>query len=353
MKIQSSHYGSLKDGRATYLFTLSNQNGYSVAITNLGGIIVRLDAPDRFGTIEDIALGKASLADYEAGHPSFGSLTGRVAGRISGASFELAGKSYQLEANNGPNCLHGGNDGWEKQIWEPSIIERDGIQKLQLSYQDPDGHNHFPGTIDCTVTYSLLEDNTLVITYQAQTDAPTPFNPTNHVYLNLAGEASGTVHDHIIRIDADSVALADADMTLTGKKAPVQSGLNDLRAPIRIGDLSELTHRNADTHYFLNGGRTQNPRTVAEIYDPKSGRHLELLTTEPGVQFYAATNLSLDAPDIGKNQQAYQTFGAFCLETQDYPDSVHYPALGSALLHPGNTFHSETRFKLSVRDSSE
>ena len=349
MQIQSSHYGSLKDGQNIHLFTLSNANNYSVSIINLGGIIVRLDAPDRNGTLADLALGKASLADYEAGHPNFGALTGRVAGRISGAHFELNGNTYSLEANNGPNCLHGGTDGWEKQVWEPRILEPNGIQTHQLKYRDPDGHNHFPGTIDCTVTYALHADNTLAITYEAETDAPTPFNPTNHVYLNLAGEASGTVHEHEVRIAADFIAKADADMSLNGQKEAVQAGLNDLRKAIRIGDLSELSHRNADTHYFLNGGRTEQPRSVAEVYDPKSGRHLELLTTEPGVQFYAATNLSLEAPDIGKHQRAYKTHGAFCLETQDYPDSVHYPALGSALLHPGDTFRSETQFKFSVR----
>lgn len=349
MQIQSSHYGSLKDGQNIRLFTLKNENNYSVSIINLGGIIVRLDAPDRNGLVEDIALGKATLADYEAGHPNFGALTGRVAGRISGAIFELEGKTHKLEANNGPNCLHGGTDGWEKQVWEPTIMKEEGIEKLQLSYRDPDGHNHFPGTINCTVSYALLEDNTLEITYYASTDAPTPFNPTNHVYFNLAGEASGTVHDHVVRIDADSIAQADADMTLNGKKETVQAGLNDLRKAIRIGDLSELSHRNADTHYFLNGGRSTEPRSVADVYDPKSGRHLELLTTEPGVQFYAATNLSLEAPDIGKDQRAYKTFGAFCLETQDYPDSIHHPHLGSALLRPEKAFHSRTCFKFSVR----
>ena len=349
MKIQKSNYGTLKDGRGVELFTLSNSNGLSAKITNLGGIIVSLETPDKNGILGDIALGKASLEGYLQGHPFFGALTGRVAGRIGGAQFEIDGQTYKLEKTDPPNCLHGGLDGWDKQIWEASIIEEEGIEKLQLKYQDAAGHNNFPGTVQATVCYGLLEDNSFEITYRAESDHKTPFNPTNHCYFNLNGEASGSIQTHCVQISASKVALTHDDMTLNGQKAEVSSGLNDFRDPIKLGNLNELTHRNADTHYFLDGGRTEQPRQVASVYDPTSGRELKLLTTEPGVQFYGAINLSKDTPDLGKDNQPYKTYGAFCLETQDYPDSIHFPELGSAILSPGEDYYSRTLFNLSVR----
>ena len=350
MQISTQHYGTLKNGRDIQIFTLVNDQNIKAQITNYGGIIVSLEAPDKEGHFSDIVLGKASLADYEAGHPCFGALTGRVAGRIGKAQFEINGQSYQLEANNGPNCLHGGLDGWHLQVWEAKIIKEEGIEKLHLSYTDPDGHNNFPGTVSAEVTYALLENNALEITYRAHTDQATPFNPTNHCYFNLAGESTGasTLADHIVQIEAHATAKTSEDMTLIGEKSDLVEGLNDLRKPIRIGDLSELSPRNVDSHYFLNGGRTQSPRHVATVSHPQSQRVFKLWTTEPGVQFYTAINLSTEGPDIGKNNQAYETNGAFCLETQDYPDSIHYPSMGSAILKPESDFYSRTLFQIET-----
>ena len=353
MQITKQNYGTLKDGRDVDLFTLVNKHKLKAQITNYGGIIVRFECPDKEGHYNDIVLGKASLAEYEKGHPCFGALTGRVAGRIGNAEFEINGQSYQLDTNNGPNCLHGGLDGWHLQVWEANIIYENGIQKLHLSYTDPDGHNNFPGTVSAQVTYALLDNNALEITYRAHTDKATPFNPTNHCYFNLAGESTGaiTLLDHIVQIDATATAKTSDDMTLIGEKSELIEGFNDLRSPIRIGDLSELSKKNVDSHYFLKGGRIQIPRHVATVTHPQSGRVLKLLTTEPGVQFYTAINLSTEGPDIGKNHKAYETLGAFCLETQDYPDSVHYPSMGSAILEPDSNFYSRTLFQIETLEN--
>ena len=180
MQITRENYGTLKDGRDVELFTFVNKHKLKVQITNYGGIIVSLECPDKRGDYQDIVLGKTSLAEYEKGHPYFGALTGRVAGRISNAKFEIDGESYLLDSNNGPNCLHGGLDGWHLQVWDANIIYENGIQKLHLSYIDPHGHNNFPGTVSAQVTYALLDNNSLEITYRAHTDKTTPFNPTNH-----------------------------------------------------------------------------------------------------------------------------------------------------------------------------
>lgn len=344
MPIKQQLYGQTENGSEVSLFTLSNKNGLKAEITNYGGILVSLWVPDRAGQLDDIVLGKPDLGGYLDGHPYFGALTGRVAGRIIGAAFTCGGQKHKLDANNGAHCLHGGLDAWDKQIWSARIIEEEGIEKLQLKYRDPHGKNHFPGNLDLTVTYALCEDNALEICYRARCDQDTPFNPTNHSYFNLSGDRGGTVLDHQIQISADRVAEALPDMTLTGNTLQLTPQLNDLRAPIRIGDLSELSHRNVDTHYFFPDGRTDVPRPVACVYDPKSGRTLELQTTEPGVQFYAAINLSLEAPETGKDGKPYPLYGAFCLETQDYPNSINHPQVGSAFLKADQPFYSCTRF---------
>ena len=350
MQNSKQNYGTLKDGREVNIFNLVNKHQLKAQITNYGGIIVNLKAPNKEGDFTDIVLGKASLAEYEKGHPCFGALTGRVAGRIGNAQFEIDGQPYQLEANNGPNCLHGGLDGWHLQVWDANIIYDNGIEKLHLSYTDPDGHNNFPGNVTAEVTYALLENNALEITYRAHTDKATPFNPTNHCYFNLAGESTGasTLLDHIVQIDATATAKTTEEMTLIGEKSELIKGFNDLRNPIRIGDLSELNNRNVDSHYFLKGGRTQLPRHVATVSHPQSKRIFKLWTTEPGVQFYTAINLSTEGLDLGKNHKAYETMGAFCLETQDYPDSIHYPSMGSAILRPESNFYSRTLFQIET-----
>ncbi|MGJ8649889.1 MAG: aldose epimerase family protein [Opitutaceae bacterium] len=348
MSIESKVFGTLPSGEAVNLYTLRNSNGLSASVTNYGGIIVSLNVPDRAGNFADIMLGKDSLEDYLAGHPHFACITGRVAGRIAEAQFTIDGQTYPLAANNGTNHLHGGLNGFDKVAWQAEIVTIDGVEKLSLSMTDPDGSNGFPGQIDCTVTYALLEDNSLEITYTATSSKTTPFNITNHAYFNLGGHDSGDVLDTSLQIFANATAAVDGDSTLIGARAPVIAGYNDYRQPVALKDLPKLEVGNADIHFFLDGGRTTEPKPAAIATDSKSGRSMEVLTTEPGVQFYAGLCLSEDSPEVGKGGAIYGPVHGFCLETQDYANSINHPEMGGAILNPGNTFQSTTLFRFSV-----
>lgn len=345
MSITPESYGTLADGREVQRFTLENANGLKARVMTLGATLTELHVPDREGNLADVVLGKDSLDEYIAGHPCFGSTCGRVAGRIGGASFEIDGQVYPLVANNGPNCLHGGDEGFHLLLWEASIIEEQGVEKLRLSLSDPDGHNGFPGILECSVTYALLDDDSLEIQYQAQTNKTTPLNLTNHSYFNLAG--SGNVLDHELQIFADSVATVDENSSLLGRRDPVTAGYNDYREPVRLGS-RQLEVGNADIHFFVDGGRTAEPKLAAKVVDPNSGRALEVLTTEPGVQFYAGLSLSEDGADSGKGGTVHQACDGFCLETQDYADSINFPEMGGAILVAGESFQSTTLFRFSA-----
>lgn len=347
MSITSNPFGTLANGQTAILFTLTNANGLCAEITNYGGIIVRLQVPDRDGKFDDIVLGKDSLQDYLDGHPHFGAITGRVAGRIGRGTFKLDGTAYQLEINNGPNALHGGLKGYDKCLWTAEIISESSSERLKLSLTDPDGANGFPGTVVCSVTYTFRDDDTLEINYEAKTDQTTPFNITNHSYFNLKG--SGDVLSHQIQLhDANEVATADSDNTLLGRKDPVVAGYNDFRTPQVLSDLAQLDAGNADIFYFHPEGRTKIPKLVATVSEPSNGRKLEVLTTEPGVQFYAGLALAEDGPEIGKAGEQYGPKAGLCLETQDYADSVNFPDLGGAIIHPEEVFKSTTLYRFST-----
>lgn len=350
MSIEQSSYGTLPGGEDVSLFTLRNSKGMVVKVTNYGGIITEIHAPDRDGLMADIVLGKDSLQEYLAGHPHFGAITGRVAGRIGDGRFTLEGMDYVLAQNNGPNCLHGGIEGFDKMLWEASVIGESGIEKLRLSLIDPDGHNNFPGTVRCEVTYALLEDNSLEIQYAATTDKTTPLNLTDHSYFNLAGHDSGTVLGHEVQILADHISCVDEEATLLGRKEPVRQGYSDFREAVALNSLATLDRGNADIHYNHSEGRTTEPKLIATVHEPDSGRCLEVLTTEPGVQFYAGLCLSDDGPESGKSGCTYGPMGGLCFETQDYPDSVNFPEMGGAVLRPGEVFESTTVYRFSTRD---
>lgn len=349
MMITERPYGSLPNGEPVSLFTLQNSNGCSAKITNYGGILVSLETPDREGNCSDIVLGKDSLDDYLAGHPYFGAITGRVAGRIGGASFTLNGERYELAQNNHTNCLHGGLEGFDKMLWDAAIIESDEGQKLRLELNDPDGHNNFPGNLNCAVTYRLTDEDALEINYRATCDKSTPLNPTNHSYFNLNGHNAGEITDHEVQILADTVGSIDAHSTLLGRSDPVQPDYNDYRKPLVLNSLSRLEPGNADIYFNHAEGRTTEPKFVAAAYSEKSGRVLEVLTTEPGVQFYAGLALSAEGPDTGKGACTYPAKGALCFEAQGYPDSVNFPEMGDAVLHPGDIYTSTTVYKFGIR----
>ncbi len=348
MSITAQKYGTLESGKEVQLFTLKNKNELSVEITNYGGIITKLFTPDANGNFADIVLGKDSLNDYLSGHPHFGAITGRVAGRIGGAEFSIDGKAYSLEKNNGNNCLHGGSKGYDKQLWSHKIIKDLDVEKLQLTHKDLGEENGFPGQIECSVTYALLEDNTLEIIYTAATNATTPFNPTNHSYFNLDGAGSGEIVNHTVQIFSDAIAAVDSHSTLTGEKKDVEIGFNDYRSPVILSSLSSLETNNADIHFFLENGRTTIPKPAAILTSPKSGRKMEVFTTEPGVQFYAGLSLSNEAPETGKGDVIYGPKTGLCFETQDYADSVNFPKMGNAMLAPSENFRSITLYRFST-----
>ena len=350
MSITQSTFGQLSSGEEVSIFTLTNANGLRAEITNYGGIVVGLHVPDRNGALADIVLGKDSLQDYLDGHPCFGTINGRVAGRIGGASFSIDGVEYILAKTDEPNCLHGGEEGFDKMLWDASIVKDGETEKLQLSLVDPDGHNNFPGTVNCTVTYALLDDNSLEITYNATTDKDTPLNLTNHSYFNLAGHDSGNVLDHEVQIFADSIAAVDDDATLLGRKDPLENNYTDLNVTVRLADLKSLDRGNADIHYNHPAGRTTEPKQVAAVYEPKSGRYMEAFTNEPGVQFYASLYLGDNGIVTGKGGCTYPATSGLCLETQDYADSINYPEMGGAILKAGEVFKSTTVYKFSTRD---
>lgn len=352
MHISKSNYGQLPNGQDVSLFTLTNDHGLIVKVSNYGGIITEIHTPDRQGRMADIVLGKDSLQEYLKGHPHFGAITGRVAGRIRGGRFTLDGLDYVLAQNNGHNCLHGGEEGFDKMLWQAAILSNSGIDQLQLRLTDPDGHNHFPGNVNCQVTYTLQEDS-LEIGYQATTDKATPLNLTNHSYFNLAGHDSGNVLQHEVRIIADTVASVDDSATLTGRMEPVRMGYNDYRLPVTLKALPVLELRNADIHFNHPKGRTPEPKVIAEVYEPVTGRYLEVRTTEPGLQFYAGLCLSDCGPESGKGACTYPALSGLCLETQDYPDSVNFPEMGGALLRPGEVFTSTTIYRFGTRPSEQ
>ncbi len=345
MAIKSTPYGTLPSGDAATLYTLTNANGMRMRVTNYGGIIVSLTAPDREGKQEDIVLGKRSLADYLAGHPYFGAITGRVAGRIKGAEFELEGQTYKLVANNGTNCLHGGLDGFDKCLWEASVVKDGEADVLRLHHLDPDGNNGFPGNLDCTVDYRLSDDNELIIDYRFTTDKPTPVAVTNHSYFNLKGEGKGDILGHEFTILADKYAVADDEMSLTGEIASVEGQQNDFRKTGGLGWRIEGIHQQHGDNYFFPEGRTTEPRLVARVREPETGRIMECLTTEPGLQFY--TSSMMEPGEEGKTAN-YKRHSAFCLETQGCPHAVHDPAFGEIILLPGKTFTSRTIYKFSA-----
>ena len=348
MSIRSTPYGTLPDGKEVTLFTLKNSKGFSAQVMNLGATLTALHVPDRDGNFADVVLGKDDFAGYLAGHPCFGSTCGRVAGRVSGAQFQIDGTTYKLQAskNQGGNNLHGGPEGFDQLLWNAKIIDDSGVEKLELKLIDPDGHNGFPGTLNCTVTYALLDDNSLQIEYQAHTDHTTPLNLTNHSYFNLC--SSGNVLGHSVQIFADSVASVDKDSTLLGRRDPVVKAYNDYREPIVLGSLEKLEVGNADIHFFLNEGRTPQPELAAIVKEPVSGRTMEVLTTEPGVQFYAGLSLSEEGPDSGKGGIIHKPMEGLCLETQDYANSVNFPDMGGAVLQAGETFKSTTLYRFSA-----
>lgn len=347
--VTQAPFGVTPDGQQVSLFTISNANGMEARVINLGGIIVSLTAPDREGNLEDVVLGFDSLDGYLAEHPYFGAIIGRYGNRIANGQFTVDGESYQLPVNNGPNSLHGGLRGFDKVVWDAEPFENDRGQGLILTYTSPDGEEGYPGNLQVRVTYTLTDENELIFDYHAVTDKATPVNLTQHSYFNLAGDGSGSILDHEIMLNASRLTVADTTLIPTGELRSVEGTPFDFRQPHRIGeriaaDDEQLRFAGGYDHNFvIDRAAGDSLVLAARVYEPTSGRVMEVLTTEPGVQFY--TGNFLDGTLTGKNGVVYDTRTGFCLETQHFPDSPNQPSFPNTILRPGEEYRSTTVYR--------
>lgn len=351
-KLKKESFGKLPDGTEVDSYTLTNKNGVEVKITNYGATVTSIKVPDRSGKLDDVTLGYDSIDGYLAKNPHMGSLAGRYANRIANGEFKLGGKTITLAKNNGPNHLHGGPNGFYKQIWKASdASNKEGIA-VRMTYLSKDGEENYPGNLDVTVTYTLTEQNELKIDYLATTDKETVVNLTNHSYFNLAGAGSGDVLGHQLKINAKNTTEIDKTLIPTGKLSPVAGTPFDFgkltAIGARINDTNEQLQigKGYDHNFVLDTGGKLDAQAV-EVYEPTTGRVMEVFTDQPGVQLYTANHL--DGSIIGKGGKAYKQRGAFCLETQHHPDSPNKPNFPSTALKPGEKYQTTTIYKFSAR----
>jgi aldose 1-epimerase len=342
-------FGKLPDGAEVDLYVLTNATGMTAKITNYGGIVTELRTPDKAGKFDNVVLGFDNLKDYLAGHPYFGALIGRVGNRIGKAQFTLEGKEYKLAANNGPNSLHGGKKGFDKVVWKAEPLMASAAVGLKLTYRSPDGEEGYPGNLTATVTYWLTNDNELKIDYEATTDKATPVNLTHHGYFNLGTPKSGPILGHELMIAADKYTPVDDTLIPTGDIKPVEGTPLDFTTPKTIGARIEQLKGEPggyDHNYVLRGGG-KSLALAARVYEPKTGRVMEVRTTEPGVQFY--TGNFLDGSQKGHGGVVYRKHYGFCLEAQHFPDAVHHANFPSVILRPGQTYRQSTVYKFSAK----
>jgi aldose 1-epimerase len=342
--------GVLPDGQQVKGFELINQHGMRAKLISFGAILTELYVADKQGKFDNVVLGFDTLAGYTGDHPYFGATIGRVANRIANARFKLGQQEYRLFANNGKHSLHGGKRGFDKVNWQVQgqKSDKDG-HAVTFKYISKDGEEGYPGELAVLVTYTLTNANELRIDYFATTDAPTPVNLTHHSYFNLAGHASGSILDHILTLQADKYTPVDADLIPTGQIEPVAGTPLDFTKPRRIGDaVAKLPGEPGGIdHNFVLNGKSGELRSVAKLVDPKSGRFLELLTTEPGLQVY--TGNYLDGKIKGTGGAVYQRHQGICLEAQHFPDSINQPKFPSIVLQPGAFYRQITVHRFGVQ----
>lgn len=336
----------MPDGTAVDEFVLVSDSGLEVSATNYGGIITSIRVPDGRGGRTDVVHGFEALEPYLRRHPYFGAVVGRCANRIAGARFTLDGRTFELAANHGRHHLHGGMDGFDRKIWRAAPSADDNA--VVFSRTSPDGEEGYPGTLALEISYTLGELDDLAIVYRAVTDRATPVNLTQHTYFNLAGHDSGDILGHELTIHADHYTPVDEDSIPTGAVAPVAGTPFDFRRAISIGARIDDAH--AQLHYgrgydhnFVLSRAGDGLHVAARLTEPGSGRTLEVLTTEPGLQLY--TGNLLDGTEQGKGGVVYRRRSGLCLETQHYPDSPNQPNFPSTILRPGDTYRSETLFR--------
>lgn len=346
MSIEKQTIGKTPDGTEVDQYTLTNSNGLKVQIITYGAMITSVEVPDRNGNFENVTLYRDTLEDYLAGHPFFGCVVGRYANRIAKGKFTLDGTEYTLATNNGPNHLHGGVKGFDKYVWKAEPKSGDGSVGVTFSHLSPDGDEGYPGELKATVTYSLTDNNELKMEYTATTDKPTVVNLTNHAYWNLAGAGSGDVLGHELMLCADRFLPVDDGLIPLGPPESVQDTPMDFTEPKTIGARIDQVEGGYDHCYVLNKKEGERMSLAARVVEPKSGRVMEVSTTQPAVQLY--TGNFLDGA-ISGGGVAYKKHDGFCLETQHFPDSPNHPEYPSTVLRPGQKYHELTVHKFSVQ----
>ncbi|ASV29215.1 aldose epimerase family protein [Maribacter cobaltidurans] len=350
--ITQSDYGETQDGEKVTMFSLKNEGGIEVDIITYGGRITSLRTPDKDGNMENVVLGFDDLAQYEKDNPFFGALIGRYGNRIAKGKFSIGEEDYTLAQNNGENSLHGGIKGFDKQVWDAKTEEGNDSVSLILTYLSKDMEEGFPGNLSTTVTYTLHNNNSLDVLYEATTDKATVVNLTQHAYFNLSGDFSNTILDHVVEIDADAYLPVDSGLIPTGELRPVEGTPFDFREPKTVGqDISEENEQlklgGGYDHCWVLNDQQAGFRKVASAYHPATGRFLEVSTDEPGIQFYTGNFLdgTLPAPNNG----IYGKRSGLCLETQHYPDSPNQEEFPSVVLNPGEKYVTKTTFKLTTK----
>lgn len=350
MPYSKADFERVVDGKPTSLFTMKNESGMVVTLTNYGAKIVSIYVPDKNGDFADVMLGFSSLEKYREWGASHGAVVGPFANRIANAQFTIGEETYQLPVNNGEACLHSGPDSWYRKVWD---YEQNGNSTV-FTLESPDGEFGFPGNKKVKVTYTLTENNELKIDYEVTTDKATHINLTNHSYFNLRGEGNGDILNHVLVINADkSTPVVDESMIPTGEIVDIRGTDLDFTTPHAIGERIDNDNPQLvfgagyDFNYVLNK-ESNELSFAASAFEPESGRYMEVFTTEPGVQLYSGNHLN--GKEIGKGGKPYTARTGFCLETQHFPDSPNQPGFPSTLLNPGETYRSTTVFKFSVRE---
>jgi aldose 1-epimerase len=343
--IAKSVFGKTKEGITVELYTLTNSKGMTAKIMTYGATVTELIVPDRNGKPGDVILGFANLDQYLAAQPYFGAIVGRVGNRIAKGRFQLNGVEYKLATNNGPNHLHGGLKGFDKVVWEAKPVASSEGPSIEFSYLSAAGEEGYPGNLSCKVVYTLTEANELKIDYTATTDKLTPVNLTNHAYFNLAGPGSGDILGHEMMLVAGRYTPVDDTLIPTGEIASVVGTPMDFTKPAKIGARIDKVKGGYDHNYVLDSGGSKTPVLAARVREAKTSRVMEVLTTQPGVQFYTGNFLDGTITGIGG---VYKKQYGFCLETQHFPDSANHPNFPSAVLKPGLTYRQTTIYKFST-----
>jgi aldose 1-epimerase len=347
--VEKKAFGKTPDGQQVDLYTLTNTAGMTAKIMTYGAILTELDVPDRDGKPADVVLGFDNLKDYLAGHPYFGATVGRVANRVAKGKFTLDGKEYKLAVNNGPNSLHGGLKGFDKVVWKAEPVRTPNGAAVKFTYASKDGEEGYPGNLTATVVYTLTNENALRLDYTANTDKATPVNLTNHSYFNLAGANAGDILSHELTLFADRYTPVDDTLIPTGEIKPVKGTPLDFTKPTRIGErIDQLAGEPGGyDHNFVLNGAGKKLALAARVHEAKSGRTMEMWTTEPGVQFY--TGNFLDGKQTGRGGVVYKKHGGFCLEAQHFPDSVNHANFPTMILQPRETYRQTTVYKFSAK----